>query len=195
MSVRPLLVGEDNPYSLDPNMALYPYPERSAGWRLATEILGLHRATYLEIFERINLCSGKWSARQARLAAQAIARVRAMAPSAVTILCGAKVAAAFGLEPATADHLVRAYRFGPGEHMLQGGYVVLPHPSFRCRLWNDDAVIYQVREGLARLLPGIPFGERERDAAKSVASSAATIARSATRPAPWGEPDGTEPSE
>lgn len=36
---RVWLVGENNPYSRDAGDALLPYPERSAGWRLCTEIL------------------------------------------------------------------------------------------------------------------------------------------------------------
>jgi len=55
--MRPVLVGEANPWGSDPFYALYPYPERYAGWRLCHLILGLYRRTYLGYFDRVNLCA------------------------------------------------------------------------------------------------------------------------------------------
>lgn len=135
----PLIVGEDNPYGSDPRAALYPHPERSAGHRLATLVMGLSRRDYLDRFDRVNLCSGRWSMREARDTA---ARIRAER-RAVLVLLGAKVCAAFGVEfqpftcsaPASLD--VPQWRF-----------VVLPHPSGRCRLWNDPLSIARARASL-----------------------------------------------
>lgn len=38
--MKPLLVGEQNPYGADPKFALYPYPENSGGERPAIVLLG-----------------------------------------------------------------------------------------------------------------------------------------------------------
>lgn len=127
--MRPLLVGEDNPYSSDPRLALYPYPERSAGHRLATVILGLTRAEYLRRFDRVNLCAGRWSAREARQTAEAIEAARPT-PAAI-VLCGRKVASAFGF-PTTAPFSV-----------VDGAprFYLIPYPSGLSRAWNEPVAV------------------------------------------------------
>lgn len=142
---RPLLVGESNPYGTDPEFALYPDPQGCAGWRLAVEILGLHRAAYLRAFERTNLCSeGAWSTRAARDAAASIRLQRAQAP---IVLLGARVANAFGLpyEPFTETRLSNPFTSTPTTR-----FFLLPHPSGRCRLWNQPDAFQRAR---AMVLP------------------------------------------
>lgn len=80
--------------------ALYPFPERSAGDRLATIILGLTRAEYLRRFDRVNLCTGKWSMAEARKVAHSIRRDGGLFPGGerTVVLLGRKVASAFGLD-------------------------------------------------------------------------------------------------
>ena len=130
--MRPLLVGECNPYGGRPMFALYPYPDRSSGARLA-HILGLTRKNYLLRFERTNLCVDRWSIRAARLAADSILAKRPVCPIEVTpiILLGSKVCQAFGVayEPFCG---IRNFR-------------MLPHPSGRNRIWNDPRAAERAR--------------------------------------------------
>ena len=137
-----LLVGESNPYGADPDFALYPSPEGSAGWRLCVDILGMQRSRYLATFARVNLCAGRWSIREARARA---ADLRATAGNIV--LLGSKVAAAFG------------YAFDPFSFRVEVAAVyplvvprqvaILPHPSGRCRLWNEPDAVANARRAVA----------------------------------------------
>lgn len=124
--MKPLLVGEANPHGADPEMALYPLPERASGGRLAA-ILGLSRGEYLERFDRCNLCPSTWSAASARRRAAEILAERA---GGRIVLLGAKVSRAFGLHYRPFVH----GRIGPTASV---GYAVLPHPSGLNRLWNE----------------------------------------------------------
>lgn len=142
---RPLLLGEANPYSDDPAMALYPFPEGSAGYRLP-DILGMRRVDYLRQFDRRNLiCGAEWNLKAAREAYPGIVRGRD-----VVVLLGAKVCKAAGVA------------FEPFSVLLKldtdrlCARVVLPHPSGLCRLWNDEearprarAVVRYAREAVA----------------------------------------------
>lgn len=110
-------MGELNPYGADPTYALYPYPVNSAGGRLCRRVLGLEPREYLRRYRRVNLCARRWSLAEARAAAAALEE------RGVTVLLGAKVCAAFRVE------------YLP--FSVQGGRVVLPHPSGRCRAWNE----------------------------------------------------------
>lgn len=127
MSSLPLIVGELNPYSEDDHFALYPRPRRASGFRLATKIMGLTEMEYIRSFDRVNLCHYKWSTRAAKDAADGHwlhGRNR-------FILLGAKVSRAFGFD------------FEPFTRETRGGkvFVMLPHPSGLCRVWNEvDAV-------------------------------------------------------
>lgn len=133
--VKPLLVGEANPYGGDPYFALYPHPEGCSGHRLCCLILGMRRADYLREFERVNLCWRDWDAREARQRAIELSKV--IRPR---ILLGAKVARAFGLVP-----------FKPFTLEDGGRTLVLPHPSGLSRSWND-AGAYQRARGFAQLV-------------------------------------------
>lgn len=67
---KPLLVGESNPYSRDPDDALLPWPFGCAGYRLCHKVLGLREETYLQVFDRANLLDEvRWSAPRARASA------------------------------------------------------------------------------------------------------------------------------
>jgi len=94
--VKPLLVGEANPYGADPRYALFPHPERSAGYRLARLIMAMpSRQSYLDAFDRTNLCPERWSAPVARARAQEILAERGVWDCVV--LLGSKVSGAFGI--------------------------------------------------------------------------------------------------
>jgi hypothetical protein len=138
-----LLVGELNPYGADPAYALYPLPERASGARLQ-DILGLSLTDYLKGHDRTNLCTGEYDPAKAReRAAEIIAERREFSeqnPGHLRglVLCGAKVAAAFGLP------------YEPGKlHFPEQPKVViliLPHPSGRNRAWNDLTLSGRMRD-------------------------------------------------
>lgn len=151
MAMKPLLVGEANPYGGDPSFALYPDPPGCAGHRLCHKIMGLDQDEYLERFERVNLCPTAWSMRTARQRAGDLARASS---DRTLVLFGAKVAAAFDLqfEPfekfgavrprAGADRPLSAQDWVPH-------FVVLPHPSGLSRAWHVPGA-YERARGVLR---------------------------------------------
>jgi hypothetical protein len=134
--MRPILVGEDNPYSADPRLALWPSPEGCAGWRLCYRILGMEFRDYLRSFERVNLCTGRWSLREARRRAVELSMSRA--PSQTLVLLGARVCSAF-------ERPYIPLTSAPP-------FLVLPHPSGRCRTWNDSQSIEDARRLVGEVL-------------------------------------------
>lgn len=130
--MKPLIVGEQNPYGSDAHFALYPRPEGSAGWRLCHKVLGLSEDEYLGNFDRCNLCDGRWDTWDARLSARTIVFVRPVA-----VLLGRKVASVFDLKKA---QLFTTERRGKCR------LIILPHPSGRCRVWNDPTSFERARE-------------------------------------------------
>ncbi len=147
--MKPLLVGESNPYqeSEDDAMryALYPAPERCSGWRLCRVIMGLDDRTYLRSFDRIDLCHPKWSLPAARKKAQQLLAARTQGD--VVVLCGAKVANAFCVpfEPftiITGSHneygIFAKYDYG-------ARLVVLPHPSGLNHAWHQPNAVARAR--------------------------------------------------
>jgi len=136
--VKPLLVGELNPYGSDPRYALYPMPERSAGGRLC-KILGLTMREYLSRFDRTNLCTGEWKLQAAREAAWNLSV--AVKESRPIILLGVKVCTAFTLEYAPFTKVTDNDEF-----------YILPHPSGKCRTWNNPSSVGRARELLAEFL-------------------------------------------
>lgn len=153
--MRPLLVGELNPHGIDPRFALYPLPEGSTGHRLCTKVMGLARGAYLRAFDRANLCTGRWSMREARDRARLIDAERTAAPEVPIVLFGRKVCEAFGVweEPFTIARRYRPAALGVLGDQRAGQvartYVVLPHPSGRCRAWNDPSAFARARRVLA----------------------------------------------
>lgn len=144
--MKPLIVGENNPYSSNPVYALWPDPPHSAGGRLCNVILGMDIDAYCDTFDRVNLLSqAKWSVKEAR--------TRAFELLDDTrhdfILLGAKVSRAFGM------------LFSPFQTACMRDYdtdtyyrfLVLPHPSGLCRVWNDPNSIQRTREAVAKFYP------------------------------------------
>jgi hypothetical protein len=145
--VRPLLVGEDNPYSRDPRYALYPEPEHSAGGRLCRLIMRLSVKDYIRGFERANLCAEDWSIREARDTARDLCATG----DRVLVLLGKKVCAAFGV-----DYL-------PYTWLSTAKTVILPHPSGRSRAWNEAVALERAHDTLVRagVLPLPPWPPKE----------------------------------
>jgi hypothetical protein len=134
--VKPLLVGEANPYGSDPDFALYPSPPGCAGDRLCRLVMKLDPDDYLDRFDRMNICPSKWSAKVARERADVIASSLDHA-GRVIVLLGAKVWSAFG----TGTQFV-PFRIIDATHRK---YVVLPHPSGLSRAWHVPGAYERAR--------------------------------------------------
>lgn len=137
--MKPLLIGEANPYGADPSFALYPRPERASGHRLCTLVMGLRETEYLRNFDRVNLCPEKWSAPTSRFSAQ---RIMAGDHQKIVLL-GAKVTGAFGFkfEPFT---MIEPH--APETVPNGKTYVILPHPSGLNRMWGKPGAYDQARQ-------------------------------------------------
>lgn len=128
----------NNPLSSDPRHALYPHPPGCAGWNLA-KYSGLSHREYLERFERRNILSQpKWERREALAAADAL--IEELRGRTVVIL---------GVETAVIMRLTHLEAFRWQRPPVLGGlfdsggdgwWARLPHPSGRCREWNDPLV-------------------------------------------------------
>lgn len=113
-----------------------------AGSRLA-EYAGIDRGRFLR-HRRVNLLPNgdRWSASVARQAAQETALE---APETVFVLCGRRVAQAFGI-----SHGWLSIVPLPGAPHVRA--VVIPHPSGRCRVWNDGHFRRRARAVLSEFL-------------------------------------------
>lgn len=132
---KPLLVGEDNPYSDNPHMVLYPHPPNSAGGRLCLRVLGMTMREYLGTFDRANLTEFRrdemW--------------MRTLHLRSSVFLLGAKVCRHFRVPYAP---------WSSHEHEGRKVIHVLPHPSGRCRTWNEAAAIPMTRQFVTNILAG-----------------------------------------
>lgn len=138
LATKPILVGESNPYGADPHYALFPLPEGCSGHRLCHKVLGMSRRTYLESFDRVNLCVGEWCGEEARTkAVQLLSDPR----REKFLLLGSKVSVAFGL------------RYLP--LLSFGARLILPHPSGACRLWDEPGTFEHARRAVALFLPSL----------------------------------------
>lgn len=164
-TARVLLVGEDNPHSEDPRRALHFHPPGAAGDRLR-RILGLDKATYLSLW-RVNLCVGRWSTLRARDRAGDLL-LDVTAPWSVVVMLGAKVASACGyphglMTCAHATVRVEEVEYGEAGWVRQAAdgefmAVSLPHPSGRCRVWNDASSAERARMTMRAVAPELPWG-------------------------------------
>lgn len=160
--MKPLLVGEANPYQRNPRMAmryaLHPDPPQASGGRLCHFVMGLDEETYLAAYDRTDLCFPKWSWPMARRRASELMAERG--PADVIVVCGAKVAQAFGL-PSWPFRVYQNEAQGMlgdplGEHELGPPSnapirVVLPHPSGLCRVWHEPDAVLRARAVLRQV--------------------------------------------
>lgn len=150
--MKPILVGLNNPYNPDPEHALAPFPERSAGWRLwrmlfdcvndvpvsrAAYLAGMNRVEYLDAFDRHNLFG--YPEPETMEKRRTIARDfidRCVPAGSHVVLLGHVVLRSVGdalgakLEPI----------FGHPQVACGTTWRWLPHPSGRCTAYNDPAV-------------------------------------------------------
>lgn len=147
--MKPLLVGEANPYGSDPEFALYPLPAHASGGRLA-RIFGLGRTEYLRTFDRMNLCEGRFTVKAAREAARKVWQGGA-ADRRHVVLLGRKVGDAFGA--------LKSWGWFESFFILPADeargwpkYTIMPHPSGLCRVWAEPDAVPRARALLGALL-------------------------------------------
>ena len=140
-----LAVGEINPFGSRPDMALWCEPRESSGNRLR-RIMGLTDEQYVATVARVNLCDGpRWDKKSAR---ERFWDGVDFDRYALVVLLGQKV---------------RAAVMGPPIFQVARGvgnchFTSIPHPSGRCRMWNDPGVVALARAALQRGAPGVPWG-------------------------------------
>jgi hypothetical protein len=142
MSLRPIIIGMNNPISDVPEHALWPDPPNCAGWRLQ-QMSGLSKHEYLRAFERRNLLIGPW------LYVRAVKAANDMRPELAgrrVVLLGAEVRRAFGFKD-NAQH-------GTTD-LFSTTWYFLPHPSGR-NLWYNDPANVKVAETLLKELACTP---------------------------------------
>lgn len=142
-----VIVGQTNPYGVDPRYALYPYPMGSAGGRLmalASDAGGCHLAApvprpwaWIAFTDRWNLCAGPWKDGPAREAAAPIREALAGRPC---VLLGSRVAAAW---------YGHTHCGPPPLFNVVDLVVTIPHTSGRNRAWHDAATYKAARLALA----------------------------------------------
>jgi hypothetical protein len=127
---RPVLIGMNNPISLAPEHALYPWPLGCAGHRLYAMLLEVRPATtmsaYARAFDRRNLVRGPWDLEAARVAAVVL---RGALFGRRVVLLGREVARAFGI-----GHPVACGKVTDPDHIIT--FYFLPHPSGRNPHYN-----------------------------------------------------------
>jgi hypothetical protein len=157
---RVLLVGELNPYGVDPRYALYYLPANSAGGRLQRDVLGVRaRHTYLPLW-RANLCTRRWDLDEAIARASVLSgRSAGERPWRAIVALGVSVARAF----CEAARLRRMDLVDGPVEMPSGILLVsLPHPSGRNFSWNGASgleTVRRVRALLRSVEPEVPWGE------------------------------------
>ena len=147
-----LVVGEVNPLSTDPEYALYPMPVGCAGWRYATRVAGVPQDYHLATW-RTNLCTGKWSMKEARHRAQRLLDPFET-PWDVVIMLGRKVAEAFQYRGEPFTHAARQTLcdvMGDDPRAVQ--LVYIPHPSGLNREWQKPGAYERARAVLSEAAP------------------------------------------
>ncbi len=152
---RVIVIGESPGPKGEARLPLFPYPARSAGYRLS-QMTGLVRAGYLEHFRRLNLVpshrGAAWPVATARDAADNLAG-GGMLGGCHVLLLGAKVWRAFG--GAAKDFSYCRWYKRYGRCWSPSYYIaVIPHPSGRNLLYNKSSVRQHVESFLRALAKG-----------------------------------------
>ena len=161
----PILIGIRNPLSPRPEHALAPFPTGSTGHRLYLMIRqalpGLTRAQYMSAFVRLNMVPHDSDEKAAACKAGAQATLerldRGGLLNGARIVClGAKVSRYFagpGAEELKMTEVkIHGGQTGAGTFKV----ATAPHPSGRCRFYNDPRNRARVGLFLAELLEELP---------------------------------------
>lgn len=131
--MKPVLIGMNNPYGADPHYALYPQPDGCAGhrlWKMLHEECGASMVQYRDSFDRMNLVTGPWDAKRAKLRA---VELRVELATRTVVLLGGQVRDAFGHK--SMDGVYREF----GLLASDIDFYQVPHPSGRNLWYNDEA--------------------------------------------------------
>ena len=151
---------------------LWPHPPGRAGDRLRS-LLGLTITDYLRI-TRVNLIDGvdEWSDEIAIDGARAV--WEKLCPSySMTILLGSRVHAAFcavnkhfeGMQPLA----VRVTNtLNPHTPPPAQSFMLLPHPSGRCRKWNNPEFLQLARDTLAVIVDAHFFNTKNGEVTRRI---------------------------
>lgn len=159
---RVLLVGELNPYGVDPRYALYYEPPNSAGGRLQRLVLGVRaRSTYLAMW-RANLCTSRWNDGAAAQRAGELCRSPELEqpglPWRLIVALGVNVSTAFArAAQVSVSAFCEPVPLSSGQTLVS-----IPHPSGLGRVYNDRSAVTRARLLLASVAPDVPWGELER---------------------------------
>ena len=124
------ICGMNNPHRAGDPLS----PDWTAGKKLF-QLSGMTREEYEATFERMNLIESRtWSGIQAKTAGT---RLKSRLRNRSVIVLGKMAWYALGLEPTE--------WFGS-----KGRFTLLPHPSGRCRLYNDESNRRKARECMSR---------------------------------------------
>jgi hypothetical protein len=149
MTMKPIVVGMINPYSDNPEHALVPYPERSAGhrlWRMLHQLelpagpqslrAGSDKNSYMHAFDRRNLFLNRVPTTAAMRRVIAKGMVSTFPRGSTVILLGADVLECFA-----------TVLSAPLKKILIHPQVIdgitwrwLPHPSGRSTTYNDPVM-------------------------------------------------------
>ena len=154
MTEQPVIIGMNNPLSVRPEHALFPDPPGCTGWRiwqlLVKKVPWATEDLYLEAFDRRNACDRRvWDkGRASELLAEALPRLEGR----TVILLGLEVQRAAGLP-----------RLPNVIPIRERGIVFrcLPHPSGRCRWYNDPVNREMASLVLEELYLRSPVGQTE----------------------------------
>jgi hypothetical protein len=138
MPKRAVIVGMCHPSSTDPADALEMATPNAAGdrlWRMLTMAVAASKADVADRFDRVNLSSST----EFCPTKKDVARVRKLVGKRKAIVLGRQTWHSLGLAP-EAPWFSR-----------EGNYHLLPHPSGRCLLYNDDAARRRAGLLLAKL--------------------------------------------
>lgn len=137
----------NNPYSTDPRLALYPSPERCAGWNLwqmVNDVCGISRLDWVRRTDRRNLLNERaWDPLRARAAVEGLWRT--LEGRQVAVLGGsARAVLWLPVTPPVRWTVTDGVR-----------WCLIPHPSGRNHFYN---------ESLHRLIVGLRLEEMIGDA-------------------------------
>lgn len=116
------------------------------------QLLQVDDEEFTRRYDRVNLCEGVWTDWQARASVSAL--VSLAAPGTTFILCGRKVQKAFGeaLRKCDGKKLTAGWLACYVEPQQTFTFVSIPHPSGRCRAWNDPEKVKEAQSFLKGVL-------------------------------------------
>ena len=117
----------------------FPFDPRARSGKRLARLIGKPAHDVTEVVNLFDHPVDRWSAPVARVAAAA---VLARSTADRIVLCGRRVAAAFGAD----DTVLFVWRERDGRQLA-----VIPHPSGRNRLWNNPRVSEAAAEFLGAL--------------------------------------------